>query len=245
MDKVRYLDRYAASRVLRRPEDVREVFAACERGRDSLAKGLKALFRFARTILHMPEDWCTRMAEAVKIPPSGVRVRLPDDEAVFLALRRTGIKAEYRTLFRLIVFSGGIRTRHALELIEGFDEGRLKTEGDFAVYELGLARGRKRQLHVFMPRFMVDEIRSLKAEIRAKNADKYMAKYLVPAAFVRNWAYTWMRRLKIAPDVADYIQGRAPEGVGPRHYFDKLVAAEEEYPKYLRWLLARIGSGRS
>ena len=59
---------------------------------------------------------------------------------------------------------------------------------------------------------------------------------LLRPKFVQKFAYNMMRRHGIDRDVAKFLSGRKPEGVGPRHYAELITLAEEQYPRYAEYI---------
>jgi len=53
----------------------------------------------------------------------------------------------------------------------------------------------------------------------------------VSANTIRKWHYTFLVRHGIAPDIADYIQGRSSTSVGARHYGHRELLADEAYSR--------------
>ena len=59
---------------------------------------------------------------------------------------------------------------------------------------------------------------------------------LLRPKFVQKFAYNIMRRHGIDRDVAEFLSGRKPEGVGPRHYAELTTLAIDQYAKYQEYL---------
>jgi intergrase/recombinase len=53
---------------------------------------------------------------------------------------------------------------------------------------------------------------------------------------VQKFAYNMMRKNGVDRDVAEFISGRKPEGIGAKHYAELIMLAEEQYPKYAEYL---------
>ncbi len=253
---VSYLDRHLGQRPIRGPEDLRRVLMECDRGRRHLQLGLRNLAKFLEW-LGWPEEITAQIRKLVKVDKAGVDDEVPSEEEIIRSLEalepsrveaedprsggRVGPRHLYWALYNLILDSGA-RLEHAIEVLNGWDEKRLKACDGFYIYVLGKASETKRQPYVFLTPYTVELVREAKAKeagqkLTRQGATSYFKRHkAVAAKYIRKFVYSKLIALGVPESVADFIQGRAAKTVGARSYLAKLELAKQHYARYARYL---------
>jgi len=252
---VSYLDRYLKEPITG-PEDIRRVLMECDRGRRHLQLGLRNLARFLEW-LGWPEEITGQIKKLVKVDKAGVDDEVPSEEEIVRSLRllepsrveaedtrpggRVGPRYLYWALYNLILDSGA-RLEHAIEVLNSWDEKRLKACDDFYIYVLGKASETKRQPYVFLTSYTVQLVREAKAKetgqkLTRQGATSYFKRHkAVAAKYVRKFVYSKLIALGVPESLADFIQGRELKTVGARSYLAKLELAKQHYKRYASYL---------
>jgi len=243
-DLVSYLDRYLSGREIRSDEDIRALLMACERGRRHLQLALKNLFKFLEW-KGWPEELLARWRKLVKVENTNEDCNVPSEEDLVVSLRELAKgQAKYWVLYNVLLDSG-IRLSHAVQLLNTWDDSRLKEHDGYYTYALGKTSGTKRQPFVFLTPYTVQLIRALRSsgqlgQIGENAAKVYYRKRakkgVVLAKYVRKFVFTKLVALGVPESVADFIQGRVAKTVGARSYLAKLELAKQHYARYARYL---------
>ena len=237
---MRELDKYM--RPIRTPQDVIEMFKACKRGRQHLDRALRNLLNLYERVLGFPKAFLDSLRAAIPKVQIGVDLKVPTDaeiEETFKKLRYAPPK--YKALWLLVAC--GVRSEHAIELLNNWDEKKLQVAEGFCRYTLGLIRSSKACFFAYFPNELLPIIEELKASPRSHLSRRRVWQYannhgLVRTKYVRKWSYTKMIALGIPESVADFIHGRGPRSVGAQHYLEKARVAERYVPKFMKYLRA-------
>ena len=241
---VRYLDKHLSGREIRSDEDIRAILMACERGRRHLQLALRNLFKFLEW-KGWPEDLLARWRKLVKVERTAEDCDVPSEEDIIRSLRILAeARADYWALYNVLLDSG-MRIRHAVELLNTWDERHLKACDGYYIYTLGKTDGPKKQPYVFLTPYTVQLIRALRSSGQLKTIGENAAKMYyrkrakkggVLAKYVRKFVYSKLIGLGCPESVADFIQGRSARTVGARSYLAKLELAKVHYGRYARYL---------
>ncbi|MFA4700134.1 integrase [Pyrococcus kukulkanii] len=200
---------------------------------DRLVKGLRKFVTFLEE--HHIIDFRTAddLRRIIKMKREArVRDVFINDEELKTAYKEVKQKEPVKVaLFELLVFSG-IRLSHAVQLLNSFDESKLfKVNERVARYPLfAVSRGKKRGFWAYAPVELFERIIALgRQNINYKTAQDWVTYGKVSANTIRKWHYTFMIRQGVPADIADFIQGRASRTVGPTHYLNKTILADEWY----------------
>ena len=165
-------------------------------------------------------------------PRSSADTYVPEDTRVLQlrdAVARVG--EPYRTVYNVLV-SSGCRLSEALAVLQGFDRRRLvKVSEDVYRYHADLQRKSKNVLVLYLPKQVVEAIEGLDVHVPHKdNVAKAFEALGLPAKYVRKWFRQTLKRLKVDPEVIEFIQGRVSAlGVGAKHYTDFIPLADAAY----------------
>jgi len=165
-------------------------------------------------------------------PKSAADTYVPEDSRV-LQLRDavTGLGEPYRTIYNILV-STGCRLSEALAVLQGFDRRRLvKVSEEVYRYHADLQRKSKNVLVLYLPKQVVEAIEALDTHVPHKdNVAKVFESLGLPAKYVRKWYRQTLKRLRVDPEVIEFLQGRVSAlGVGAKHYTDFIPLADAAY----------------
>ncbi|MEM1673442.1 MAG: integrase [Candidatus Bathyarchaeia archaeon] len=245
---VAYLNKYVTR--IEGPEDIIKVFNQCERGRHHLERALRALLNYYEAAEGFDPELLNRLRAAIPKVKVGVDLREVDEDRIletFRALRglQPGLR-KYYALWSLILDSG-IRLTHAIYLMNTFKVDLAARLSGFCRYPVGLEREVKHTWFAYMrePTLqLVAEAAGLKitkagvlrflSHLREKGVN------IVNPKYVRKFAYNKMIEAGIPESVADWINGRAPQTIGARHYMWMREQADQYYPRYAAYLNALL-----
>ena len=225
-----------------------EMFKACERGKHHLDRAVRNLLKLYERVLGFPKPFIDSLRAAIPRTKVGIDLKVPTDEEIEETFRRLkDSPPKYKALWLLVAC--GVRMEHAIELLNNWDEKKLRVAEGFCRYVLGLIKSSKACFFAYFPNELLPIIRELKTGPYPTTNRKRIWQYaknhdLVRPKYVRKWAYNKMIELGIPESVADFIHGRASRSVGAQHYLDKARQAEQYVPRfmdYLREFLRRAG----
>ncbi len=85
--------------------------------------------------------------------------------------------------------------------------------------------------------FKVKLIRQVKDKLGDIAASNYYKKYgYVRPKYLRKFAFDKMIELEVPESVADFIEGRAPERIGAKHYLALARQSAKFHPRYQAYL---------
>jgi intergrase/recombinase len=223
---------------IRSIEDIDSLFAGNFPGKRHLWFGIRNLLKYCA---HHGWD-----VNAIKIlmeamPP--VKKANPDNkvpkesQVLETLIKIKSAPASVQAVYNFVLDSA-IRPLHAVEIINNFDESRLeKTELNFYKYWISIDRGIKYTFIAFLSPETLNIIQKAKRPISEHFYQHYAWRNrLIRAKYIQKFAYNMMRKNGIDRDIAEFISGRKPEGIGPKHYAELIMLAEEQYPRYFRFL---------
>ena len=236
-DMLRYLHKYEVC--IASVEDVNRLFAERRPGRRHLWFGVRNLLKFA-ALQGWDKDVIDRlMATMPPCPRPGVNKRVPKEhEVVKLLQDLKRVPANYGAFCNLIL-DPAIRPFHAVEILGSWSEEKLeKICDEFSEYHADIERTQKHTWIAMVTRQTLKLINETVSEPVSQWGYLILQRKhkLLRPKFLQKFAYNMMRRHRIDRDVAEFLSGRKPEGVGPRHYAELITLAEEQYPKYLEYL---------
>ncbi|AEC52217.1 SSV1 integrase-like protein [Pyrococcus sp. NA2] len=200
---------------------------------DRLVKGLRKFVTFLEEEHILDFRRADDLRRIIKLRrETRIRDVFISDEELRIAYEKVKQKELVKVvLFELLVFSG-IRLSHAVQLLNSFDESKLFRINDkIARYPLfAISRGKKRGFWAYAPVELFEKIMSIgRQNINYKTAQDWVTYGKVSANTIRKWHYTFMIRQGVPAEIADFIQGRASRTVGPTHYLNKTILADEWY----------------
>ncbi len=154
--------------------------------------------------------------------------------------------ARYRLAY-LVMYYSGARVEEAARLIriageleELPREQALRAVGYVRLGEavrvaMHYNRGRKRCDHLWLPHWLLEELRSHGLELSARALSTYARRHgAMPPKLVRKLHYQLMEELEVDKEIRDLIQNR-PSGlsVGDIHYSRVLYRADHEYEHHI------------
>ncbi len=225
--------------IISSPKDVDRLFSGSS-NRRKLWFGVRNLLKYAQT-----HGWTYEMVRPLlDAMPRCLRSRpdltIPRESAVLETLRRlNNAPLRVKALYGLVLDSA-LRPYHALEIIMSFDPSRLEPlNEDVYRYQAVIARREKHLFITFVSRETAEQIKHLG---NVKLTENYHQRYarlkgLIGAKHIQKFSYNAMRRCGIDIDVAEFISGRKPQGIGSRHYADLIMLAENQYQKYFEYLM--------
>ena len=220
--------------------DIDRLFSGRFPGRRHLWFGVRNLLKFCGSHGWSKEYVETLMEAMPPCPRSGVEKRIPKESQVVSLLQDLkSVPKKYRAFYNLVL-DASIRPFHAVEVLNSWSEKKLEKLSDgFSKYYADIER---RQKHTWIVMVTQQTLKLIKQTLNDPASEAgYLAliqKYrLLRPKFLQKFAYNMMRRHGIDRDVAEFLSGRKPEGVGPRHYAELITLAEEQYPKYLEYIM--------
>ena len=219
-------------------EDVDRLFAQRFPGRRHLWFGVRNLLKFSALHGWDKESVDRLLGTMPPCPRPGVDKRIPkEDEVVKLLQDMKRVPANYRA-FCNVILDSAIRPFHAVEILGSWREEKLeKVCDEFSEYHADIERRQKHTWIVMVTQQTLKLImQTLSEPVSEWGYLTLQRKYkLLRPKFLQKFAYNMMRRHGIDRDVAEFLSGRKPEGVGPRHYAELITLAEEQYPNYAEY----------
>ena len=220
-------------------KDVDQLFAERFPGRRHLWFGVRNLLKYCEA-----HGWSTEYITALKkamppCPKSGVEKRVPKEEAVIELLKSLEqAPTKYQAFYNLILDSS-IRPLHAVEVLNSWSKEKLETlSPELSLYHAEIERKQKHTWIVMITQSSLELISQVlenpPTEIGYQRFQQ--SHRLLRPKLVQKFAYNMMRRHGIDRDVAEFLSGRKPEGVGARHYAELIGLAEDQYPGYAEYI---------
>jgi len=251
-----YLDRYMPPEGLSRPEEVFDMFMRCpETTRHHLDRAFRNLLNFYRRVLGYPRDFIEALKEAIPAARGDFEDKwVPGEELVIRSLRELRDKHVKSFVFLNAQLDCPTRPMHLAEMLESFDPARLeRTDKGFYKYRLGIERATKNAWVVYLTPYTVRLLRELhergqrityssvdnwlkKHAKRIKRPDGKEATVPLRPKYIRKFTMNMMRRASLDKDVVQFLAGEKPKGIDERHYLDLELLADEQYPRYMKFL---------
>jgi len=164
-----------------------------------------------------------------------------DEGELIGVFKHPRLRPHERLLFEVLLFSG-VRFSEAVKLINEFDEDGLECFNEFCRYPLYWQRGRKRCDWVYLPAFLVEELRKLRGAYAGKNLRtvyrNLKRKFNVDVKDYRKLFYRVCRDVT-EKEVCDFYQGRISKlSTGDKYYDDLQRRADKWYKNVLSKLLS-------
>lgn len=176
------------------------------------------------------------MKKAIPRDQVFVDLRIPDESEVKDGLRRIlGSNSKYRVVW-LLCLEGGLRVVEAVSMVSSFDRSRLVELDGFYRYPLGMFRSCKQAYFAYFTRETLGLIESSGSMSYGEARKMPGRRGVLPAKYLRKFAFHKMVELGIPESVADFIQGRTPRAVGARHYMNLVRQADQYYPRYADYI---------
>jgi len=220
-------------------QDIDRLFAGSFPGRRHFWFGVRNLLKFCGS-----HGWSKTAIEALMdtMPPcprANADRTVPKEEAVIELLKELRrVPAKYRTFYDVIL-DGAIRPTHAIEIISSWNGSKLeKADGNIWRYNADIERTQK---HTWVLMLTDETLTAINEMGEDKPTELGYLRFqqtrrLLRPKHVQKFAYNMMRKSGVDKDVAEFLSGRRPEGVGARHYAELVSLAEQQYPKYAHQL---------
>ena len=234
-----YLDRFVGSKVIRGPLDVAGLFNGLSVGQHhQLDRALRALLNFC-LLKGCPEDWIRLLKKAIPKEPEFIDLKVPTEDEVVESLKRIiYIPIKYQALW-LLCLESGLRLTEAVNMINSFDPLKLAAVNGFYRYQVGAFRGSKTAYYAYFTGEALKLIREVNEEVKYANASHYFDKYgFLQPKYLRKFVFDKMVELGVPESVADFIEGRAPQRIGAKHYMSLVKQADNYYGRYVEYLKA-------
>ena len=231
------LDRFDP--VIEGVRDVDRLFAVCGDGaRRELWFAVRNLLKFCWE--HgWDKKWISQLMNVMpKCPKSGVDLRSPREPEVLSLLRFLHKAAlKYEAFYNLILDSA-VRPFHGLEILNDWNWRKLEIVSDGVYkYYANIEREEKHCWVIFVSGYTVNLIEKLDEKLTVNGYCCFQRRHKLPRPkHVQRFAYNQMRRRGVDRDVAEFLSGRKPDGVGEKHYAELLMLAEEQYPTYAKYV---------
>ncbi len=227
---VYHLDRFL-TKPITSPTDVTNIIKNIDkRGvRRWFINAFRNLLKFLEYEKGWDETIINKYRKVAKTEKSGVREVFITSEELIEAYNN--ILPKYRTLFKLLVYSG-MRLDQACEMLATFEHEKLVIKDDLGLARYPVAsisKGYKRAYWAYMPLSFAKELDQI--YINYGTAKKAVYYKRVSALSIRKWHLNFMIENGIPESVADFIQGRASVTVGSTHYLNKTKQADQFYSK--------------
>ncbi len=224
--------------VITRAQDVDRLLAGQFPGRRHLWFGIRALLKFCGS-----HGWPRSQIEGLKeamppCPKAGKCKIIPKEDAVLELLRDLRhVPGKYQVFYD-VVLDGAIRPTHAIEILGSWTADKLEHVGSDAwQYSAEIEREQKHTWILMLTDQTVKEISQL---VEAPTEIGYLrmkqSHNLLRPKFTQKFAYNMMRKHGVEVDVAEFLSGRWPQGVGAQHYAELVSLAAKQYPRYARYV---------
>ncbi|WP_290596671.1 MULTISPECIES: integrase [unclassified Archaeoglobus] len=225
--------------VLDRNEDKLEVYLPFDLENIEIKKGLALALR---NFLNFLEDRDVEKINGYSIDKWRKKIVIPTAKAqeIYITNKELqeayenlrGKKPIYRTIFKMLVFSGA-RLKHVYDALKSFDLEKVVIVDNIARYPIThLTKGAKKGYWLYFPAEFVEELKKAKVNQGYKSIQKGLMHGRVNAETIRKWHFNFMIIENDVPEsVADFIQERRPATVGSAHYLNKIKSADKEYKK--------------
>jgi len=172
------------------------------------------------------------------IPKTNPDNRVPKEHEVLgllRALRKAKIKYQ---AFHNLILDSAVRPAHAVEILAGFNPDNLEELGGGVYkYNVTIERREKHTFICFITEHTLKLIREMEDPISLNSYKVFQKRHkTLRPKLLQKFAYNMMRKSGVDRDVAEFISGRKPEGIGAKHYAELIMLSEEQYPKYAEYL---------
>ncbi|MCS7113933.1 MAG: integrase [Nitrososphaerota archaeon] len=233
------------SPVIRSVEDIDRLFSGEFPGKRHLWFGIRNLLKYCASHGWSGDEIKPLLEAMPPVKKANPDNKVPKEAQVLETLMKlNGAPYPVQAVYNLVLDSA-IRPLHAVEIINRFDESRLEPcEGGFFKYWVSIERGIKHTFIAFLSQETLGIIRNTLRPIGEHVYQHYAwRRGLLRAKLLQKFAYNMMRKNGVDRDIAEFISGRKPEGIGAKHYTELIMLAEEQYPKYASYLKSLRGRG--
>jgi len=185
------------------------------------------------------KEWIRRLMDAMpKCPQSRIDLRRPRVYQILNLLRSLCMApVKYQAFYNLILDSA-VRPYHAVEVLKGWNKENLeRIKRGIYIYYVGIEREEKHCWIAFVTRYTLDLIERMEEAPTIAGYCCFQKRMgLLRPKLVQKFAYNAMRSCGVDRDIAEFLSGRKPEGIGSKHYAELIFLAEKQYPKYAKYL---------
>jgi intergrase/recombinase len=219
-------------------EDIDRLFAGDFPGKRHLWFAVRNLLKYCGQ--HgWDKEWVKSLLGVMPpVPQSRPDNRVPKEHEVLGLLRALRkAKMKYQAFHNLILDSA-VRPAHVVEILRGFKLDNLEELGGGVYkYNVTIERGEKHTFICFITEYTLKLIREMEDPISLSGYKVFQKRHkTLRPKLLQKFAYNMMRKSGVDRDIAEFISGRKPEGIGPKHYAELIMLSEEQYPKYALYL---------
>ncbi|WP_068320675.1 integrase [Pyrococcus kukulkanii] len=230
-DYLSALDKLCGRYELKNLKEIRFAIEAVGRS-EKYVKGLRNFITFLVEEEVLDEQTADLLKKPLKPKKSTPRQVFITDEELRKAYFELTRKWDWRTgiLLKVLIFSG-IRLTQAVNFLNSLDKSQFYVISEKAVRypALAFSKGHKRAFWIYLPKDFAESLERIK--ISYHEARRRTRLRRVSANTIRKWHYTYLLKLGVPSEVADFIQGRAQKNVGERHYANLTLLADEWYSR--------------
>jgi intergrase/recombinase len=206
-----------------------------------LTNALRKLFNFYEAQDLAPKEYLDKLRANFPEFSIGIDLKVPDEKQIIESYKQMSLVKDkrYFALYNLLLDSG-------LRLIEGVylynqilkGEVQIENHRDFSVTPLGYFRGTKLAYYGFITESTLQLIKAKSKPINYKKVIGTSKLGAVSWKYLRKFANDIMtsEKINIPESVSDFIEGRVPRSVGPRHYMQLKRKAIAFYPRYSKFM---------
>jgi len=196
---------------------------------EHLAKALRNLITYLVETQKITPQEAEQLRDMIKIKKSWQPDNyVPNDEQIKNVLRH--LEGNHLKTYLILLFSG-LRVTE-LKYVQQAWNNADKFES-FVRIPLNAVRNTKKAIFCYIPLWLYEAINH--DEIVSSVALKSYLKrrVLLPLKYTRKWFYTKALDLGVPVEIADFYEGRVPQKIGLRHYYNATHRADELYSKVL------------
>ncbi len=195
---------------------------------NNYVKALRKFIKFCVEKGYLLEFEAFNFLKELKTKPTNPDNKVPSDEEIKYVIVR--LKRKW-LLSYLILLTSGIRIVELDLIPKNLD--KVDVFENFARIGILKVRNTKRVEYVYVPIWLWNYIEK-RIITSSTSLQLYLRRrVLLPAKYTRKWFYTKALDLGIPVEIADFYQGRIPQRIGLRHYYNALHRADELYGKVL------------
>jgi len=191
-------------------------------------KALRKFIKFCVEKGYLLENEVQVFLKQLKTKPTLPDTKVPKDEEIKQVILK--LKSKWLKSYLILLFSG-IRVVE-LKYLKDLWLNATKFE-NFVRIKVEKRRKTKNVSYVYLPIWLYESMNpnELISDIALKSYFK--RRWLLPLKYTRKWFYTKALDLGVPVEIADFYEGRIPQRIGLRHYYNALNRADELYSKIL------------
>ncbi len=178
---------------------------------------------------------------SLKLPRDGVRLDVPSDNEVRMAIRKACQHDTRLCLVYKLLLESGSRLEEILTMLRNHDPNKDRMQNGFYIYELNRQTKTKKSFYIFHTTPVKTRL-DLSKDWVGKKARKLG---ITRARQIRKYVSTKMAALGISESIINFIQGRTPQSILAKHYLNLYALAIQEYPRYIVEIKALLSNSNT